>query len=422
MSIPLPGRILPLGTGTFRALRHRNFRLLWLGQVVSLTGTWMQSVAQGWLVLRLSDSPFQLGLVGFCAFAPVLALTLVGGVAADRLPRRPALLWTQGAALGLAAMLAALTASGAVRVSHVAWIALGLGTVNAFDIPIRQSFLQDLVGREDLPNAIALNSMAFNAARLVGPAIAGLLVASFGEAVCFAVNALSFLAVLAGLAAMKVPDAVPERTRSSWFVDLGEAVGYAAKDRRVRVVLSLVVVSSVFGMPYSILMPVFARDVLEVGSEGLGFLMGAAGLGALLGALWLAGRRGDRHHGRVIAAAMAIFGGGLGIFALSRSYPLSVAALVVVGGAMIAQMATSNTYLQLQAPSPLRGRVVSLYTLAFLGMAPFGSLLGGALARWIGAPMTVLIGGATCTGAAAVFAWRLRKMRRTPAAGQAEMP
>lgn len=422
MSIPLPGRVLPLSSGTFRALRHRDFRLLWTGQLVSLSGSWMQSVAQGWLVLRLSDSPFLLGLVGFCSYAPVLALSLLGGVAADRVARRRALLWTQGGAMVLAAILALLTGAGVVRVWHVAIIAIGLGTVTAFDIPIRQALLQELVGREDLPNAIALNSMAFNAARLIGPAVAGIALAAWGETVCFALNALSFLAVLAGLARMS-PRPAPTRARDSWLAGIRRVLGYAWRTPRVRIVLLLVAVSSVFGMPYSILMPAFARDVLGVGSRELGFLVGASGAGSIVGALFLARRRSTSGTGRTVAAAMALFGAAIVGLSLMRSFGTSVALLALVGAAMIVQMATSNTYLQTTAPPELRGRVVSLYTLCFIGMAPFGSLLSGLLASRFGVRAAVGAGGGVCLVAAIGFAARLPSLRAPAvAADDAEHP
>jgi MFS family permease len=412
MSVPLPGRTLAPARGTFRALRHRDFRLLWAGQLVSLSGTWMQSVAQGWLVLRITDSVFYLGLVGFCSYLPVMLLALVGGVAADRLPRRKALLWTQAAAMALALVLAGLTWFDLVRVWHVALLALGLGTVSAFDIPIRQSFLQELVGRDDLQNAIALNSMAFNSARLAGPSLAGLVVAVWGEAVCFLLNALSFSAVLGSLFLMRTESAVPVRQEGrSWAGGIREVLAYARRTPQVRVILTLVALSSVFGMPYSILMPAFARDVLGGGSRELGFLMGSSGLGAIVGAFLLAGRRSTRHAGRIVAVSMAVFGMSLVALSASRSFALSLAILVVAGAGMIVQMATSNTFLQLLAPPSLRGRIVSLYMMSFIGMAPLGSLLSGVVARALGTPWTVGLGGAVLVVSAAVFGLRLPRYR-----------
>jgi MFS family permease len=420
MSFPVPGRILPLAPATFRALRHRNFLLYWLGQLVSLSGSWMQSVAQGWLVLRLSNSPFQLGLVGFFAFVPVLLFTLFGGVAADRVRRRPALFWTQGLAMAQAFTLAALVWSGTVQVWHVALLAFSLGTITAFDIPIRQAFLFELVGRDDLQNAIALNSMAFNGARLVGPAIAGLVLAELGESVCFLVNAVSFLAVLVGLALIRVPRVAAEEPGGSWVGGIRDGLAYAVRKPQVRTLLVLVAISSLFGMPYSVLMPAVARDVLGGGQRMLGFLMGAAGGGAVLGALFVAGRRSTAHVGRIVALAMAVFGASLVAFSLSRQFWLSAVILLFVGGALIVQMAMSNAFLQLVAPAELRGRVVSIYTLMFLGVAPFGALLSGSIARIAGTPWAVGAGGAVCLLTAAVLA--IRRPSLAPTARGEEAP
>ncbi|HXV77707.1 MAG TPA: MFS transporter [Candidatus Polarisedimenticolaceae bacterium] len=411
MSIPLPGRTLPLVPTGFGALRHRNFRLLWIGQFVSLIGRWMQSVAQGWLVLELSGSAFDLGFVGFCSFSPILLFALVGGAAADRVRRRRALLWTQGTAMVLALSLALLTALGIVEVWHIAVIAFGVGVTGAFDIPIRQSLLQDLVGRADLPNAIALNSLAFNGARLIGPALAGVLLAAAGEATVFLLNALSYLAVLFGLVRMRAVPGVM-RVPGTWLAEMREGVRWVASSAKARVILSLVVISSVFGLPYSILLPVFARDVLDVGSRGLGFLTGATGLGAVIGALYLARQSGDGGRGRVVAAAIVLLGSGLVAFSQSTHFALSLSLLVVVGGAMIVQMASSNTLLQLLAPAELRGRVVGFYMLAFMGMAPIGSLLAGVLASEIGVRATVRIGGLVCLATGGVLAVRLPSSRR----------
>ena len=418
MSIPLPGRVLPLGAGTFRALRHRDFRLLWIGQLVSLTGRWMQSVAQGWLVLRLSDSAFLLGLVGFCSFIPILIFGLVAGVAADRLPRRRALIWTQGAAMVLAVALAAITWIDVVRVWHVAALAFGVGIAGAFDIPIRQSLLQDLVGRDDLSNAIALNSLAFNSARLIGPAIGGFLLAVFGEALVFLINALSYLAVLAGILMMHSKPIPPENRSFSWVGEVRAGLAWVASSGRAKVLLALVVVSSVFGFPYSILLPIFARDVLGIGSVGLGVMLGATGLGAVCGALWLAWDDAPRRRGRRVGVAMALLGVSLVAFSASRTPWLSMLLLVGIGGAMIVQLASSNTSLQLLAPAALRGRIVSIYMLAFMGMAPLGSLLAGVLASRFGTPVAVGLGGLVCLGAAIWFLARLSALRRAEEASE----
>jgi MFS family permease len=372
----------------------------------------MQSTAQGWLVLRLSDSPFLLGLVGFCNLVPFLLFALPAGVAADRLPRRRALMYTQGIAMIQAAILAALTWFGTVRVWHVGALAFVLGTVMAFDIPIRQSLLQDMVGRDDLPNAIAMNSLAFNSARLVGPALAGMVVAVLGESACFLINTVSFGAILAAIATIRTAGDAQGGTDGGWMGGIRDGLSYARRTPRIRILLQLVVVSSVFGMPYAILMPVFARDILDIGSEGLGFLMGASGLGSMIGALYIAGRKSVKRSGPVVAWAIGAFGAGLVAFSVSRSVWISLPCLVLVGAAMIAQMATSNALIQLSAPPALRGRVVSLYMLCFIGMAPLGSLLAGWCTRWIGTAATVGIGGGICLANALWFAWRLPALRR----------
>lgn len=410
MAFPLPGRILPLGPGTFRALRHREFRRLWIGLVVSLTGRWMQSVAQGWLVLRLSDSAFQLGLVGFFNFLPVMLFALPAGVAADRLPRRTTLLWTQGAALVLACTLAALTWLEVVQVWHVAVLAFATGAVGALDIPVRQSLLQDLVGRDDLPNAIALNSLAFNSSRTVGPALAGGMLVFTGEAAVFFINGITYAAVLWAVWSMRRRPLARPGERPSWVAEVLVGIRHAAGEPRMRWVLALVVVTSVFGAPYTVLLPVFARDVLHVGSSGLGWMMGAAGLGAVTGALALAGRQRLR-AGRIVAVSMGVFGIALMGFSQARSFPAALALLVLTGGAMIVQVATSNTMLQLLSPPELRGRIISLYMLAFSGMAPLGSLGAGTAARWLGTPNAVTVGGAVCLVTAVWFATRIPALR-----------
>ncbi len=405
MSIPLPGRMLPLAPGTFRALRHVNFRRLWTGQLVVLSGRWMQSVAQGWLVLRLTDSAFQLGLVAFFTYLPVLLFALPAGVAADRLSRRHALLATQAIGMGLALALAALTWSGQVHVWHIAAIGFASGTASTFEVAIRQAFLQDLVGREDLPNAIALNSLAFNGARFVGPAVGGVLVAAAGEALVFLLHGLSFLGVLVGVGRVRVAPHV-RGAEGSWVGEARQGLAWVRAAAPARAFLVLVLVSSVFGLSYSILLPVFARDVLGVGSRGLGALMGATGLGAASGALFLASRRPTGERQRLVVSALAVLGCALLGFAASRSFGLSLGLLYVVGGAMLVQLASSNTQLQLLAPPEMRGRAISLYMLAFMGMAPVGSLLAGVLARAVGVSWTVAAGGASCLAAAAWGATR----------------
>ena len=379
-----------------RALRHRDFRLLWIGQILSLTGSWMQSAAQGWLVLKLTGSPLHLGWIGFCTFIPGLLFALPAGVAADRFPRRTMLLILQVAALLLAATLTVLTWTGAVQPWHIAVLALGTGTVIAFEIPIRQSFLQVLVGRDDLPNAIALNSLAFNSARMLGPTLAGFLLAFWGEEICFGLNTLSFAAVLIALLMLHSRGAPENAPRGSWLQGIQAGLSYAGGHRRVRTLLSLIVVSSIFAMPYSILTPVFARDILHAGSEGLGLLMGAAGMGAMAGALALAARRSVQGAPERVTWALMLLGTSLILFAGSTSLYLSMACMFLTGIGIITQLATSNIFLQMTAPQEMRGRIISLFMLSLIGMAPFGSLLSGFAARSIGAPATLMIGGAVC--------------------------
>ena len=414
MTIPFPGRMLPPTPGAFRALRHRNFRLLWIGQVISLTGGWMQSVAQGWLVLRLTDSAFYLGLVGFFSFLPVLLFALPAGVAADHLPRRKTLFWTQAGAMLLSLTLAALTYFEVVRVWHIVSLAFVMGTLAALAIPVRQSLLQDLVGREDLPNAIALNSLSFNGARLVGPLLAAPLLPLLGEAPLFLINSISFLAVLIAINRMQVPRSEPA-TRQSWTAEIRAGINFATGEPRVRSILALVVVTSVCGSSYSVILPVFARDILGVGAGGLGTMMGATGVGATAGALLLASQASRLRTGRTIAVAMATLGLGLVGFAAAPTFPVALALLFVVGMSMLIQMAVSNTALQMLAPPDMRGRIISLYMLAFLGTAPVGALTVGALAQSVGAPATVAGGGVICVLTAAWFVTRIPALRAASA-------
>ncbi len=395
-----------------RALRHRNYKLFFSGQLVSLVGTWMQSVAQSWLVYRLTGSSLLLGTVGFATQIPVFLLAPIGGAVADRRSRHRILIATQSAAMVLALGLAALTLSGRVEVAHILGFSVLLGVVNAFDIPTRQAFVVEMVGREDLANAIALNSSMFNGARIIGPAVAGILVGAIGEAWCFLANGLSFLAVIASLLAMRVPPRPAAVRRGSALAETAEGFRFVARTGAVRALLVLLGVVSVTAMPYAVLMPIFADRILGGGARGLGILMGASGIGALLGALVLAGRRRLRGLGHWVAAACAGFGVALGLFALSRSFWLSALLLVPVGFSMMVQMAGSNTLVQAMVPDALRGRVMAVYAMMFMGMAPLGALLAGWLADRIGAPATVASGGACCVVAAAVFATRLPRLRQ----------
>jgi MFS family permease len=394
-----------------RALRHRNFQLFFAGQLISLIGTWMQTVAESWLVYRLTGSSALLGVSAAASQIPVFLFAPLGGATADRVNRHRIIIATQAASMLLPLTLAALTFTGTVRVWHVFVLAGCLGVVNAFDLPARQAFLIDMVGREDLMNAIALNSSIFNGARVVGPAVAGLLVAAVGEAWCFLLNGISYLAVIGGLLLMHAPPFRRTGGTGSPVRDIVDGFRFAGRTAPIRALLVLVGVVSFLGLPYSVLMPVFAEDILHGGARELGFLMGAAGLGALAGALLVASRDGVSGLGRWVAIAAGTFGAALIAFAWSRTFTLSALFLVVVGGGVMVQLTSSNTLLQAMSPDALRGRVMSVYSMMFMGMAPIGSLAEGWLAERIGAPITVAIGGAGCMIAAGVFASRLPALR-----------
>lgn len=395
----------------FRALAYRNFKLFFSGQIISLVGKWMQMVARAWLVYRLTGSPVLLGLVGFAGQVPVFLLAPIGGAVADRHNRHHIVIATQATSMVLTLVLAALTIGGVVRVWHIMTIAALLGVVNAFDVPARQAFIVELVGREDLLNAIALNSSMFNFARVVGPALAGIVIAAVGEGWCFFADGVSYVAVIAGLLLMKVTPRVHDAQRPSAISQITEGFRFVAHTPPIRALLILLGLVSLVGMPYAVLMPIFAEDILHSGPRGLGLLMGAAGVGALVGALTLAGRRNVRGLGRWVAFAALGFGGMLITFTFSRAFWLSMLLLVPVGFAMMVQMASSNTLIQTMVPDRLRGRVMSLYSMTFIGMAPFGALLSGAVADRLGAPHTIAIGGAIVMMGAIVFYTQLPALR-----------
>jgi MFS family permease len=396
---------------TLRALRHRNFQLFFSGQLISLIGTWMQTIAQSWLVYRLTGSPLLLGTAGFASQFPVFLVAPLGGIAADRFNRQRLVIATQISSMILAAILAVLTLTGVVEVWHIFVLAALLGVVNAFDIPARQSFLVDMVGKEDLMNAIALNSSMFNGARILGPAISGILVARIGEGWCFFANSVSYIAVITGLLLMRVER--PSRLAPSGpaVARLIEGFQFARNTAPIRALLLLLGLVSLVATPYSVLMPLFADRVLQGGARGLGILMGATGVGALLGALTLATRSGVRGLGRWVAFSCGGFGISLVLFSLSRNFWLSAMLLLPVGFCMMLQMSSSNTLIQAMVPDELRGRVMALYTMMFMGMAPFGSLCAGALAHGLGAPLTVSIGAVACIGAATLFFFHLPRIR-----------
>jgi MFS family permease len=390
----------------WRALYHRNFALFFAGQGISLCGTWMQSLAQSWLIYRLTGSPFLLGLVGFVGQVPVLAFGLFGGLLADRWPRRRLMLTTQVLSLVQAALLAGLTLSGRITVGWIMALAALLGTINALDMPIRQSLVADLVPRSDLPSAIGLNSSAFNVARILGPSIAGIIVAAAGEGLCFLLNAASFLVVIACLLAIREGPGTDLKSLPVKSVPfLAEGLRYAWQTPHVRGLLTLIAVLSLTAMPYAVLLPVYAGEILKTGPGGLGALMAATGVGALMGALQIARRGSIRGLGTVIAKAAALFGVSLLALAASTVLWLSLLAIIAVGYGMVTSMAATNTLLQSLVPDSLRGRVMSLYTIVFLGPAPFGSLFAGTVAVHIGTPLTIAMGGATALVSAAFF-WR----------------
>jgi MFS family permease len=396
-----------------RALRHRNYRLFFTGQSISLVGTWLTRVATSWLVYRLTNSALLLGIVGFAGQIPTLLLAPFAGVFVDRLDRHRVLVVTQVAAMIQSALLAFFALSGTITVVHVLLLSALQGIINAIDMPARQSFVVEMVThREDLPNAIALNSSMVNAARLLGPSIAGILIAAVGEGWCFAIDAVSYLAVIGSLLAMHVVHRAPARVKGRVLAEIAEGARYAAAFAPIRSILLLLSIVSLMGMPYSVLMPVIASQVLSGGPHTLGFLMASSGLGALLGTLYLASRGTVLGLGRIIAAAAAGFGLSLMLLSWSRVTWLSMVIIAFAGMSMMVQMAASNTVLQTVVDDDKRGRVMSFYTMALVGTAPFGSLFAGATAARFGAPVTLLVGGAACLGGAALFTRALPRLRK----------
>jgi MFS family permease len=388
---------------TFRALRHRNFRLFWWGQIVSLVGTWMQQVAQQLLVYRLTDSPTALGIVAAAASLPVLLLSLWAGVLVDRLPKRSLIVATQIGAALLALLLAALAFLGIVQFWHVVVLSLLLGCINAIDLPARQSFVSDMVGKDDLANAVALNSSAFNAARVIGPAVAGVLVAAVGEAWAFSINGISYLAVIVGLLMMRLPAWEPSPSYRTPLRDLQDGLRYIARDPLKRVLIGAMAVQSIFGTFHLTLLPVFASDVFVVNNvpllrdagTRLGLLSAAFGVGALVAALLLASIGERMRPGTRISIGLLLYPIGFLLFAFAPSFWVAIALLALSGWAMITLLATTNTLLQTTTPDELRGRVMSLYTLVLVGLMPFGNLLAGYLAEHLGsAPLALALGNA----------------------------
>lgn len=395
-----------------RALSQRNFRLYFMGQSASLVGTWMQQIALAWLVYRLTGSPFMLGLASFVGHIPILFLAPLGGLWADRFDRRRTMLVTQALSLGQAAVLAGLTFAGSIEVWHLLVAAAFLGVVNAIDTPLRQSFLLELVGsREHLPNAIALNSLMMNASRLVGPPIAGVVLALAGEAWCFTVNALSYLAVIASLSAIRIAGVPRKPHTQGWLAGLREAAHFAWNFLPSRNMLALVALVSFFANPYASLMPVFARDIFAGGGELLGILVGAGSVGAVSGVLYLAARQSVAGLERLVPVAAGCAGIGLLVFSLSPWFGLSLAALPLIGFGIMVNTASANMILQSVVPDALRGRLVSFHIVAFLGIAPLGHFAAGWIAEHFGARLALAIGGIACLLGAAWFAANLKRLR-----------
>ena len=397
----------------WRALRHRNFRLFFGGQTISLIGTWMTRVATGWLVYRLTGSALLLGTVSFAGQIPTFLVAPFAGVWVDRLDKRQVLVWTQTLSMVQSLTLAALTLSGHITIPLLLTLSVMQGCINAFDMPGRQSFMIMMVDdKRDLQNAIAINSSMVNVARLIGPSLAGMLIAVSSEGWCFLVDGISYIAVIASLLMMRLHAPVVQRKATSMFAELTAGWTYVSEFLPIRTILLLFALVSLMGMPFVVLMPIFAKVVLHGGAHTLGFLMAAMGLGALVSALSLAARRNVRGLARMIPIAAAVFGLGLIGFGLSHWFWLSMATVFIAGMGMMQGIAASNTVIQTIVTDDKRGRVMSYYTMAFMGMAPFGSLLTGTMAHNFGAPWTVIMNGSVVLLGAAWFATRLPALRR----------
>ncbi|MFP5226591.1 MAG: MFS transporter [Acidobacteriota bacterium] len=397
----------------WRALRHRNFRLFFGGQTISLVGTWMTRIATAWLVYRLTGSALLLGTVSFAGQIPSFFLAPFAGVIVDRHDRRQVLVWTQTLAMVQSLLLAWLTLTHRINITEILILSAFQGLINAFDMPGRQSFMVQMVeDRNDLSNAIAINSSMVNVARLLGPSLAGLVIAVSSEGWCFLIDGISYIAVIVSLLMMRVHVAAARRAAASMFEQMREGWSYVSTFVPVRTILILFALLSLMGMPYMVLMPIFAARVLHGGPHTLGFLMGAAGAGALISAVSLVLRRSVRGLTRMIPLAAIIFGAGLFLFGFSRWVWLSLILMLFVGFGMLQGMTVSNTIIQTLVPEDRRGRVMSYYTAAFMGMAPFGSLLAGSLANWIGAPRTVMLTGSCCIAGGLWFWSRLPAIRR----------
>ena len=400
-------------TTIFRSLKYRNYRLFFAGQSISLIGTWIQRIAMPWLVYDLTKSVVLLGVVGFVGQIPTFLLSPLAGVFTDRWNRYHILITTQILAMVQAAILTWLVLNNSVEVWHIILLSGLLGCINAFDIPARQSFVVQMVEKkEDLGNAIALNSSIVNGARLLGPSVAGILIATAGEGICFLINTLSYIFVIWSLLLMKVIPAIKKSQGKAVLKEFKDGFSYTFGFVPIRYTILLMALVSLMGMPYTVLMPVFAKEILHGGSHTFGFLIGASGLGALTGALYLASRRNAASIVKIIPVAAIIFGTGLIMFSFSRFFILSLLLMVFTGLGMMLQMASSNTLLQTIVHDDMRGRVMSFYTMAFMGTAPFGSLLAGTAAKIIGVPNTILIGGISCIVGAFIFIRKFPEIRK----------
>lgn len=390
-------------TERFSALSFRDFRLFWFGQLISLSGTWMQSVAQGWLVYSLTKSPFYLGLVAAANSLPILLFTLIGGVVADRFPKRNLLLITQALSIIPAILLGILTSMGIATVWHVALLAFFLGTINAIDIPTRQSFLAEMVGKGHIVNAIALNSAAFNGARIIGPMIAGLTISYLGIPACFFLNAASFIAVIAALSRIKIKGEIKVGSEGI-LKDFMKGIAFMRGSREIIHVMLLITVFSLVGLPYISLLPVFAAEVFNAGAKGFGFLVGASGLGALTAALSIALKGDIKDKTRFMSYSGLCFSIALFIFSLTKIFSISLFVIMFGGWGMVSYLAAANSYIQVSVPDELRGRVMSVYSFVFLGTVPIGNSIMGVIADKAGTTNAVTGAGIICIIASGIFA------------------
>jgi len=401
---------VPLPRG-LRALSHRDYRLFWLGQLLSRIGTWMQSVGQAWLVLELTNSPFRLGLISTLQFAPVLVFAFLGGVISDRMAKRRIILATQVAMMLQAFALAALVWSGRVEYWHVAVLAAVYGVANSIDMPARQAYVIELTGREDLLNAIALNSAVFNGARVVGPALAGILIASHGVAAAFLINGISFVAVLAALAAMRTEGAPRPGARATVREEVMEGLRYAARTPSITLVLGLLLFVSLFVINFNVVVPLLARDVFAAGAQGYGLLMASLGIGAILGALGVASAGLRRPSMPMVLVAAGVASLGVIGLALVKSFALAAAVLVVTGLAQIVFTSSANSTVQITVPDGMRGRMMSLYVLVFVGATPLGAFLTGSLAETFGIAAACAVGGGAGLTSVLALAWTWHRHR-----------